>query len=260
MSTVAKEWKRLERALGKDAKRLSLRPGTTVKKIEAAEKKLGFPLPEQLRSWLEIHDGQKSGDDVLSVLATGGPLLPLADIVDTWKLQCESGDPDEAEEKPQDKGRIRWLLSHPRRVPIGGDFEMGGGTFIDQIPAPKGTMDQVISLVSECDFWVLSKSFAEMIAKTADLVEKKSLRTVDDPLRLELAKGESGFGGWAPLLRKQCRVELAEPLTRKACASAPELRGAASSSGGSRRGMDAARLARRMPPSPHDTEEKRVLP
>ena len=201
MSVLNKEWLRLERALGKDAKRLSLRPAATVAKLTAAEKKLGFALPEQLRSWLQIHDGQKSG--ALSVLATGGPLLPLQDIVETWQLQCDTANEEEEEEgEPQDKRRIRWLLSHPRRVPIGGDFEMGGGTFIDQIPAPKGTMDQVITLVSECDFWVVSKSLAEMFGKTADLVAKKSLHIVDDPLRLEQTKGESGFGSWAPLLRK----------------------------------------------------------
>lgn len=37
MSAVAKEMKRLEKALGNDAKRLALRPGTTLAKIEAAE-------------------------------------------------------------------------------------------------------------------------------------------------------------------------------------------------------------------------------
>ena len=79
---------------------------------------------------------------------------------------------------------------------------MGGGTFIDQFPASKGTMDQVISLVSECDFWVMSRSLTEMIAKTATLVETKTLHIVEDPLRLEPTKGDSDYGGWAPLLRK----------------------------------------------------------
>ena len=41
-----------------------------------------------------------------------------------------------------------------------------------------------------------------MFAKTADLVEKKALHIMDDPLRLEKTKGEEGYGNWSPLLRK----------------------------------------------------------
>ena len=202
MSALSKEWKRLEKALGRDAKRLSLRPPTTPVKIAAAERKLGFALPAELREWLQICDGQKPGGKTLSILATGGPLLSLKDIVETWKMQQADGDPEEKEEKPQDKGRIRWLLSHPGRVPLGGDFEMGGGTWIDQAPAKKGTMGQIITSVDECSFWVVGKNFAEMIGKTADLVENKALRICEDPLSFESAKGGGGYGSWAPLLRK----------------------------------------------------------
>jgi cell wall assembly regulator SMI1 len=78
--TVRSGWAALEKWLDKNDTRLvlkpSLKPGATKAAVAAAEKRLGFPFPEQLRDFYLRHDGQdarKKG----SLFGEGVKVFPL---------------------------------------------------------------------------------------------------------------------------------------------------------------------------------------
>lgn len=172
-------WQRLLDALGPAEARLGLRPPATEAAIAGAETLFERALPADYRALLAICDGQ---DGPQSVLPSGGLLLPLARVVEAW-LQCSKHMVPEwdAESVPPDV-RVRPLVWHPTRIPIGEDGNGMPDPFLDLAPGPRGTVGQVIALVSECDFVVVGESLADYFLRTANLLIGGQIRIDDDGL------------------------------------------------------------------------------
>lgn len=80
-SMLIPSWNRLLAGLGERAAALALRPGS---ELAALELVVGA-LPSDYRAWLAIANGQdKRG---LSILARGGRLLSIAEVVERWQAE-----------------------------------------------------------------------------------------------------------------------------------------------------------------------------
>lgn len=167
-----KLWGRLEAWAKKNAKRsLRLKKGASEKQIAAAEKKMKLNFPAAFRASLLLHDGQDAKDDTFEWMPGCSPLASLDAIVEQWVDEQEQVDPDEP--KKAVEGGLLWnVLWHPRRVPIAGTpYWDGDNTYLDLHPGPKGIEGQIITLVTECDFVVLGKSFSSAIETYIEALE-----------------------------------------------------------------------------------------
>jgi cell wall assembly regulator SMI1 len=121
--------------------------GATDAQIAAAEKKLGFKLPAELRELYLAHNGSPGGQIFPCADDISFYFMPVAEAVDNWKMMrdlLDGGDftkEDDRRTKPDKGVRQRWW--DPGWVPFAGN---GGGDFfcIDVAPAPAGTRGQVI--------------------------------------------------------------------------------------------------------------------
>ncbi|MFN8414453.1 MAG: SMI1/KNR4 family protein [Anaerolineales bacterium] len=157
-------WAKLELIAKKSGKTLGLQKGNSETSIAAAEKILNFKFPEDFRESLLLHNGQ-NGDpmELFEWIPGCSPLAPLKSIIEQWGEEKESFEPEE-KLKSLEKGLMYNVMFHPKRIPIAGTpYWDGDNTYLDLIPGPKGTKGQLITMVSECDFIVLGKSFKEAL-------------------------------------------------------------------------------------------------
>jgi cell wall assembly regulator SMI1 len=161
-------WRRLITALGDAAPRLRLRPPATEAAIAGAEALFERPLPAPYRAWLAIADGQEP--DALSVLPQGGWFYPLATVVETWLGEAKFHVRELDDEPAPPDALVRPVVFHPTRITIGGDELALREPVLDLWPGPRGTVGQVLSLVSECDFAVIGTSLDDLFTRTANLV------------------------------------------------------------------------------------------
>ena len=152
-------------------------------------------LPSDYRAWLAIADGQET--EALSILPTGGWFVSIDRMLERWTHERNFVHETDATET-QDDDRVRWLVFHPKRIPIGGWYDLEGDTTVmDLIPGPAGTKGQLMDYVSECDFEVIATSFDAYLDRIAELVETKLLVVVETESGPQLAPpGRAGRWEW----------------------------------------------------------------
>lgn len=160
-------WQRFVDALGHEAAKLALRPGASEAAIAGAETLFERPLPADYRALLAIADGQEPTG--LAVFDPDTQLLPLAQVIEQW-LRLARFVVREWDAMPVEPDMVvRPFVWHPTRIPIAAD-DLDAGPFLDLWPGPAGTVGQVITLVSECEFEVIGTSLDDYFARRADAI------------------------------------------------------------------------------------------
>ncbi|MBH5317653.1 SMI1/KNR4 family protein [Paenibacillus sp. GSMTC-2017] len=126
---------------------LYLQPGATDEQLDQLENTLGVTLPEELKCFYRIHNGQdwKIGS---SAIINNLTLMPISQIIDTWTFLQEEFDPGD-DLIPEIEETIKPVLWNPKWIPIA---ENGGGDnlCLDTDPTEFGTLGQVISYWHDC--------------------------------------------------------------------------------------------------------------
>lgn len=179
MTDISATWQRIETWLSHNAPQVTpgLAPGATDAQIAATERTLGVILPEEVRAFYRIHDGQRTdrslGGVVGGVFAPGGDFLSLARIVDewtVWKDLLDSGAFDGIWSDPQPGIKPDWW--NPRWIPI--TYDGSGNHFcLDLDPAPGGTAGQIITMWHDGgEREVMAASFIDWLTQLADEYER----------------------------------------------------------------------------------------
>jgi len=166
-------WARLERwAQANSGRSLHLRRGASPTAIAQAEATFGFSLSQSFRESLLLHDGQDAdADDLFEWLPGCMPLASLDAIVARWTEEQTDLHDDNPPVEVED-GQLHSVLNHARRIPIAGNRWWDGDTsYLDHFPGSAGVDGQLITLVSECDFVVLGRSFGEALTTSVDALE-----------------------------------------------------------------------------------------
>jgi cell wall assembly regulator SMI1 len=161
---VSEAWQHVERWLAAHAPEVLARfpPGASESALAAAEERLGFPLPRELRESLGVHDGNGGAfwlhEDRL------GALMPVSDIIITWQMLVDlfGNGSNDASARPPAPIKRRWW--HRKWVPFLHP-DLGDKTCVDLDPAKGGRRGQVF-------YWshtggpeyVIAPSYAELFA------------------------------------------------------------------------------------------------
>lgn len=149
-----------------------LNPPASKTDIQAVEQATGLKLPESLKLFLSLHNGE-AGEDGLALLGNGNQLLSCEAMIEQyqWGLQMEQYLNDSQCDTPHFwkdrvlkniiavKGPVKPLLNHPHWLPL---TCMNGDVFryLDFDPAPGGLPGQVIEADPEsCAYQVLAPDF-----------------------------------------------------------------------------------------------------
>jgi cell wall assembly regulator SMI1 len=121
-----------------------LNVGATEQQLRAAEEAMGVQLPDEVKEFYRIHNGQSRGSHDFW---QGGELLSLERVVEEWKIWkglLDGGDFDDAKGVPEGPIKADWW--NPSWIPLTSN---GGGDHhcLDLDPAEGGNVGQVI------DFW-----------------------------------------------------------------------------------------------------------
>ncbi|WP_136604857.1 SMI1/KNR4 family protein [Paenibacillus dokdonensis] len=122
----------------KDA--LNLLPGAEDEEIASLEVKLGLTLPEEMKSFYKVHNGQNWSAGSHSFVRNL-TLTPIAAVMDNWAFLQEEFDPDDME-KDIESG-IKPMLWNAKWIPIA---ENGAGDYLclDTDPTEEGNYGQVL--------------------------------------------------------------------------------------------------------------------
>jgi len=165
-------WLRLERFFSEQHWAVALRPGAEEAEIVRLEQVLELRLPADLRTSLQIHNGEDGRQGIRWL--PDMLLLPIAGILAHWNTQqsyyARWGE-DEYADDAQDGGRIRNVIFHPRRIPLAMRLDEEGGLWLDFTPGPEGMPGQVIMDITECDFIVLAPNFRAFLVRYIELLE-----------------------------------------------------------------------------------------
>jgi len=152
---------------------LGLIEGATNKQIDAIEKVVKRQLPETFREFLQKINGQRN--DNFYFLPDQALLLSCEEIIIEYVEQSEFfEDTIEFYNDYQFDDKIRCTVWSETRVPIAG--RDGYFLFIDFDPAPNGTYGQIIFLIDECGFVVLSPNFDDFLDNYNRLIMQKVLQ------------------------------------------------------------------------------------
>jgi cell wall assembly regulator SMI1 len=182
--------------------------GTTLKRLDALEEKMGLRLPDDLRESYKAQDGMPDPAGLPSI----GWIMGIGGVETRWDMYGDW------------QGRIGWGLGldyqpgsidgpikpvwwNPLRIPVSTDWA-GNGLMIDLDPAWGGTRGQVIHFSHEFGpTWVYAKSWAEFLRRfVAD--SKAGLF----PAGSEFWSRKVGLRGGSARLKKQGRVRLFEDI------------------------------------------------
>jgi cell wall assembly regulator SMI1 len=149
MPSVAEDWDRIHRWLGKHAPKIlgNLNPGATGEEIATAERVFGTAMPAEWRALYGIHNGMNS-DGNFGSLFHGMTFLPLMRVIAECSQNADSKKEVGSEYTPEvmrnaDPGINRPDLHNPGWIPFAHD---GGDTLIrvDMNPSADGNRGQVI--------------------------------------------------------------------------------------------------------------------
>ena len=187
-------WQRLEQwgAANAPAMLQDLNPGASAADIADLENQLGFPLPEELRESLVIHNGESDGWPS-RVFADYGAYLGTDRILEAWQQRQEIADSmasdeafSEAERKEQIEQGIIFVdgpvvpdMFRSEWIPI---MDCNGDVFwaIDLAPAADGTVGQVIAVDWEgCSWKVEAMSLRDFLQRYVERLEAGRYRIAD---------------------------------------------------------------------------------
>lgn len=140
---VAAAWDSLEAWMRANAPEAlaRLRPGASDAALTAAARRLGFPLPEEVKAFYRRHDGGDLG------LFDGQEFLSLQAMVESWNVKrgvAADGPEIDDDEAPHGVKGVWWS---PGWLPI-ADTD-GFGFYLDLDPAEGGTRGQIIYWASD---------------------------------------------------------------------------------------------------------------
>ena len=207
--SIRDHWNAIETHLARLAPAVlkSLRPGASERSLQTLEKRLGFPLPADLRQSLAIHDGQlpklkypagKGGRLGWAWFFDSEHLLPVEGITRFWTSMN-----DLAKDDLFDVWRGAWpglrkdsQIRHasywnPKWIPITN--AEGDGFCVDMDPSPRGNLGQVFYFCRG-DHWpradgvvpwrVLAPSYAAWLNGIAQLLADTCLQPSTDGRRV----------------------------------------------------------------------------
>lgn len=172
-------WARLERWLSEHCKELdgALRPGASPNKIEAIEQHLGFSLPEQVRSFYGIHDGQTESSPELF---DGFRFLPLDDLFTEWSMWKDDPAPKDFETESASANTVKPVWWNARWLPFAANG-CGDNHAIDLDPNPEGEYGQIIGIwLAPPDRNLLSASLTDWFSLFVIRVENGEFHYCED--------------------------------------------------------------------------------
>ncbi|SMF79536.1 Cell wall assembly regulator SMI1 [Paenibacillus uliginis N3/975] len=137
-------WKRIiEKGIGINenfAEALNLQPGAKDEEFQLLENTLGVILPEQMKAFYKIHNGQEWNLGVESFVRNL-TLSPISQIIDNWQFLQDEFDPEDMEADIE--SGIKPFLWNAKWIPIA---ENGGGDYLclDTDPSEAGVTGQVL--------------------------------------------------------------------------------------------------------------------
>lgn len=146
-----------------------LNPGASKRKITSLEKAIKHELPEDVRTSLQVHDGQND---------SGGLLLGQFTLASCeWIKSSGYGGGAGVDEEPYGitfypDDAIQHRSIHDGWIPIA--YENGGVAYfaVDLAPGPSGARGQIISFGADVfDYGVLASSWGEFLLSKAKLLE-----------------------------------------------------------------------------------------
>lgn len=177
MSDIAKSWARITRWFESQGVDLALGPPAPSEAVKRLEQAIGRELPPDFVESLSLFDGQRAP----GVSWLGGWLGSVDDLLAEYQRSHVSQPRDEDVFELFNSERVRAVVFDPGRLPLSGmPYWTGDSVFFDFVPAPAGVPGQIIKLVSECDFVVLSDTWAEVLARYASLAEAGELEWQPD--------------------------------------------------------------------------------
>jgi cell wall assembly regulator SMI1 len=171
--------------------------------IAAAEATLGMRFPDDYRRFLAAHNGQVPVEEFDWMPGTGY-LFGLDQIVEAWSDEQSYYEEDpEAFGDFMDDDRIRFILRHPKRVPIANnEYGDGDATYLDFVPGPEGTVGQIIVMTSECEFEQIGENFTDFLQRYAALLESSKVHVSEDDGMLIVQPVDDGEYSMVPLMKK----------------------------------------------------------
>lgn len=145
MDTQAQQlWNRIiAKGLERDPifeEKLYLSEGATEEDFTTLERTLGVQIPEQLRSFYQIHNGQQEQIETTCFLRNL-TLSSISEIIENWTFLQEEFDPEDIEVDAQPG--VQPFAWNAKWIPIASN---GGGDYlcIDTDPTEEGTVGQVL--------------------------------------------------------------------------------------------------------------------
>lgn len=162
---MKEQWDQIESILKSQGviPHIEVNDGATSEEIQALEEHVGVSLPQSLKEFLSIHNGQSSGPG----LFFGVVFLSTSEIARQWDAWDDLDDmnedmEDDMSSKPE--GVIKPLYVNRKWIPLTHDYS-GNHIGIDFDPDTKGTPGQIIAFGRDQDMKILkAKSFDDFIA------------------------------------------------------------------------------------------------
>lgn len=152
---------------------LGFSDGATKEQIIELEDALNRTLPDEFKQFIKKVNGQVSGN--FYFLPDQALLFSTQDIINEYKSLLEYVDDTiEFYDEYQFKDKVRCSVWSESRIPIAGND--GYYLFLDYDPGPKGNIGQVIFLINECEYVVLSPTFKDFIVNYNKLIISKTLK------------------------------------------------------------------------------------
>ncbi|WP_431262698.1 SMI1/KNR4 family protein [Roseateles chitinivorans] len=144
--SMTTQWQRIEDALSTLGclTEMALQPGAQPERIAELERHLGVTLPDSLKAFLAVHDGQDGNHGLVG----GEHLLSVDGIRNEWSNWREIDESDMNADSAQfmtsePPGYIKPLYTHRSWIPLTKDW--GGNHYgLDFDPDEKGRVGQVI--------------------------------------------------------------------------------------------------------------------
>ena len=160
---------------------IHLNPGATDEQIKALEDVIGLSLPESMKSFYRIHNGQSGGFGLFFGLA----FLPLESIAENWQewtdLLFMNEDEDILDSMASEpEGYVKTLYANSKWIPFTHD-QSGNHMGVDFDPDTEGTAGQVITFGRDDDIKVVkANSFEAYIEKFIDELNSLSWEMYPD--------------------------------------------------------------------------------
>ncbi|KOP78264.1 molybdenum cofactor biosysnthesis protein MoeA [Lysinibacillus sp. FJAT-14745] len=121
---------------------LNLQTGATAEEFQLIEKTLNIILPEEMKSFYSIYNGQVWTLGVEPIIRNL-TLSPISEIIDNWKFLQEEFDPDDLLPDIEYGVEVKPTLWNEKWIPIA---ENGGGDYLclDTDPTEEGVVGQVL--------------------------------------------------------------------------------------------------------------------